>query len=108
MLDFERDIFVSRISFPRGNFEFIWCNLRHILQSIHNKSWKGIMLPVEGPAAVDTRESCRQVHQVKGSVSGDVISNSLIQQEILEMSRNLEISRNGFEILQKFTMAQMI
>ena len=66
------------------------------------------MLPVEGPAAVDTRESCRQVHQVKGSVSGDVISNSLIQQEILEMSRNLEISRNGFEILQKFTMAQMI
>ena len=61
------------------------------------------MLPVEGPAAVDTRESCRQVHQVKGSVSGDVISNSLIQQEILEMSRNLEISRNGFEILQKFT-----
>ena len=41
-------------------------------------------------------------------MSGDVISNSLIQQEILEMSRNLEISRNGFEILQKFTMAQMI
>ena len=65
-------------------------------------------MPVEGPAAVDTRESCRQVHQVKGSVSDDVISNSLIQQEILEMSRNLEISRNGFEILQKFTMAQMI
>ena len=53
-------------------------NLRHILQSIHNKSGKGIMLPVEGPAAVDTRESCRQVHQVKGSVSGDVINNSLI------------------------------
>ena len=58
-------------------------NLRHILQGIHIKSGKGIMLPVDGPAAVDTRESCRQVHQVKGSVSGDVISDSLVQPEIL-------------------------
>ena len=57
--------------------------LRHILQGINIKSGKGIMMSVEGPAAVDTRESCRQVHQVKGSVSGDVISNSLIQPEIL-------------------------
>ena len=61
-----------------GPVHLVLLNLRHILQSIHNKCGKGIMLPVKGPAAVDTRESCRQVHQVKGSVSGDVINNSLI------------------------------